>query len=249
MSVPVVEISRLSKRFTVRHERLPSVKRLFTRLLKPFPSEALWALREVSLCVTPGESLGIIGSNGSGKSTLLRLVAGILTPTEGEVVVRGRAGGLFELAAGFNLELNGWDNIRLSGALMGYARGPVEEHADEIADFSELREFLDVPVKSYSSGMALRLGFAIAVAFEPEVLLVDEVMAVADEHFQRKAYRRLRELEQQGSAVIMVSHEMAAIEGSCPRVIWMHRGEVLADGPAHEVVQQYMARESEANGA
>lgn len=248
MSAPVIEVRELSKRFSVRHERLPSLKRQFTRLLRPFPTETLWALREVSLSVAGGEAVGLIGHNGSGKSTLLRMIAGIFVPTSGTVRVAGKAGGLFELAAGFNPELSGLDNISLSGALMGYSRHEVTRRTPDIIEFSELGEFIDVPVKTYSSGMALRLGFAVASAFEPEALLVDEVLAVADEHFQRKAYRRLRELRDRGHAVVVVSHEMAAIHDLCPRAVWLDGGRVCADGPTDEVIARYMESVGESNG-
>lgn len=249
MPAPVVEARGLCKEFRVRHERLPSVKRLFTGLLRRFPTETLWALRDVNLSVDAGDAVGIVGHNGSGKSTLLRVIAGVFRPTQGEVIVRGRVGGLFELAAGFNLELSGRDNIFLSGSLMGYGPATVRRCFDAIVDFSELGDFIDVPVKTYSSGMGLRLGFAIAIAFEPEVLLVDEVLAVADEHFQRKAYRALRQLQQRGSAVLMVSHELHAIQELCPRAVWLEQGRVQADGPTDAVIARYLAQVGAENGA
>ena len=176
------------------------------------------------------------------------LVAGILKPTEGTLEVAGRAGGLFELAAGFHPELSGLDNIYLSGALMGYGRRTVEEKFAAIIEFSELEDAINIPVKTYSSGMALRLGFAIAIAFEPQVLLVDEVLAVADEHFQRKAYRNLERLQEQGSALLLVSHEMAAIRRMCARSIWLDDGRVVADADTAEVIEQYLAQHGEQNG-
>lgn len=249
MSAPVIEVRELSKRFNVRHERLPSLKRQFTRLLRPFSTAVLWALRDINLTVSAGEAVGLIGHNGSGKSTLLRMIAGIFVPTSGAVSVAGHAGGLFELAAGFNPELSGLDNISLSGALMGYSRREVTARIPQIVEFSELGEFVDVPVKTYSSGMALRLGFAVASAFEPEALLVDEVLAVADEHFQRKAYRRLRQLRDAGHAVVVVSHEMAAIHDLCPRAVWLDGGHVRDDGPTDQVITHYMQSVGDSNGA
>jgi len=232
----------------VRHEALPSVKRAFTRIFRRHPTEYVWALNGVSLSVAAGEALGIVGGNGSGKSTLLRLVGGIFTPTGGELTVRGRTGGLFELAAGFTPDLNGRDNINLSGALMGYSRRQVAEKLDSIVAFSELGDFIDVPVKTYSSGMALRLGFATAVAFEPEILLVDEVMAVGDAHFQHKAYGHLRKLQSKGCAVLLVSHEMPAIQRLCSRVMWLDKGKVVADGPTDEVIGAYLETMERDNG-
>lgn len=241
MSEPTVVVRNLSKQYLVRHERMPSLKRRVVSLFRPFPTERLAVLEGVTFAVDAGESVGVIGSNGAGKSTLLRLIAGILVPTSGTVRVQGRTGGLFELAAGFNPELSGQDNIFLSGALMGYGPMAVRRRLAAIVEFSELVDFLDLPVKSYSSGMALRLGFAIAVAFEPEVLLVDEVLAVADEHFQRKAYAELQRLQAQGSALFMVSHELNAVRQLCERVLWLDQGRLKADGPAAAVVDRYLA--------
>lgn len=240
VSEPAVEVKDLRKRFFVRHEHQVSIKRAVLRMLRPFPTDVLWALQDVSFRVGPGESVGLIGSNGSGKSTLLRLIGGVFLPTEGTITVAGRAGGLFELAAGFHPELTGRDNIRLSGALMGYSPRAVAQRFDEIAEFAELGDLLNVRVKHYSSGMGLRLGFAIAVAWEPEVLLVDEVLAVADAHFQHRAYARLRELQEQGSAILLVSHEMPAIRAMCSRVIWLDGGHKRADGEREEVIGQYL---------
>ena len=241
MSEPVVEITDLHKRFFVRHEHRVSIKRAFMRFLRPFPTDILWALQGVSFQVAPGEAVGLIGSNGSGKSTLLRLVGGVFVPTRGTIAVHGKAGGLFELAAGFHPDLTGRENIRLSGALMGHSPREVAARFDEIAEFAELGDFLNVRVKHYSSGMGLRLGFAIAVAWEPEVLLVDEVLAVADAHFQHRAYDRLRALQERGSAIMLVSHEMSAVRAMCSRAIWLDGGKIRADGRTDAVIEQYLA--------
>ena len=241
MAAPAVEVINLSKRFFVRHERLPSIKRLFTRMLRPFPTETVWALHEVGLNLAPGEAIGIVGRNGSGKSTLLRIIAGIIVPTSGAIVTRGLAAGLFELAAGFHPELSGFDNVRLVGALMGHTPKEVAAQVDDIVAFSELEEFIDVPVKSYSSGMALRLGFSIAVAFQPRILLVDEVLAVADAHFQNRVYNRLRELQEAGSAVILVAHDMSVVREMCARTVWLDGGRLRADGDTDEVIEEYLS--------
>ncbi len=241
MPEPAVFAQNLGKRFFVRHEHHVSVKRAVLRMLRPYPTDVLWALRGVNLQAAPGEAVGLIGRNGCGKSTLLRVLGGIFRPTEGTIGVSGRAGGLFELAAGFHPELTGRDNIRLSGALLGFSPRQVAAKYDEIAHFSELGDFLDVRVKHYSSGMGLRLGFAIAVAWEPQVLLVDEVLAVADAHFQHHAYDRLRQLQQQGRSILMVSHEMPAIREMCSRVLWLDEGRIRADGDPEAVIQEYLA--------
>ncbi len=247
MSSPAIRITDLRKMYRVRHERRPSIKRTIIRLLRPYPTDVLWALDGVSFCAERGEAVGVIGSNGSGKSTLLRLIAGILRPTEGSVEVQGRASGLFELAAGFHPELSGRDNIQLTGALMGQSREEIQQRYESIIEFAELADFIDVPVKTYSSGMSLRLGFAVAIAFEPEVLLVDEVLAVADEQFQRKAYKHLERLQAQGSALFMVSHEMAAIERMCSRCLWLDRGTIVEDGPTPDVIGRYLSAQGDEN--
>ncbi len=237
----LVEVSNLRKRFNVRREQAATLKRVVTRLFRPYPHEALWALEGVSLSVKRGEIVGLIGVNGSGKSTLLRVIAGIYVPTEGDVVVNGQVGALFELETGFSLELSGMDNIFLSGSLMGYSRTQITEALPRVAEMVELEEFLQVPVKAYSSGMKFRLGFGIAMAFDPEVLLVDEVMAAADEAFQRKAYRRLREFRDSGSGVMLVSHEMDAVRSHCDRVIWLADGKIRAEGSTDEVLDAYLS--------
>ncbi len=237
----LVEVSNLRKRFNVRREREATLKRVVTRLFRPYPHEALWALDGISLGVKGGEIVGLIGVNGSGKSTLLRVIAGIYVPTEGDVVVKGQVGALFELETGFSLELSGMDNIFLSGSLMGYSRTQITEALPRVVEMVELDEFLEVPVKAYSSGMKFRLGFGIAMAFHPEVLLVDEVMAAADEAFQRKAYRRLQDARDNGSGVMLVSHEMDAVRSHCDRVIWLADGKIRAEGSTEEVLGEYLS--------
>ena len=235
------EVEDLRKRFHVRHESRTSIKQMVVRMLRPYPHEPFWALRGVSLRVRGGEIVGLVGANGSGKSTLLRVIAGIYVPTEGHVTVSGHVGSLFELEAGFNVELTGLENIFLSGLLMGYKRDEITEALPYMRETSELLQFLDVPVKLYSSGMKFRLGFAIALAFNPQILLVDEVMAAADETFQRFVYRALEEARDRGSAIMIVSHEMDAVRRHCDRVIWLSQGEILADGPTDEVLEMYLS--------
>lgn len=237
----LLEVEGLHKRFHVRHEGRTSIKHMVVRLLRPYPHEPFWALKGVSLGVRGGEIVGLVGVNGSGKSTLLRIIAGIYVPTEGEVTVRGHIGALFELEAGFNVELTGLENIFLSGLLMGYKRDEITEALPYTRETSELAEFLDVPVKLYSSGMKFRLGFAIALAFNPQILLVDEVMAAADEAFQRTVYRSLEEARDRGSAIVIVSHELDAVRRHCDRVVWLSQGEILGDGPTDEVLEMYLS--------
>lgn len=237
----VLQVRDLEKRFSVRREQQATLKRALLRLLRPYPHEPFWALRGVDLNVSGGEMVGLVGVNGSGKSTLLRVIAGIYRATAGNIEINGQVGGLFELETGFSLELSGIDNIFLSGALMGYGRDEISVVLADVAEMSELGEFLEVPVKTYSSGMKFRLGFGIAMAFRPELLLVDEVLAAADEAFQRTAYRRLREFQANGSAVIMVSHELDAVAAHCDRVVWLANGLVTMDGPTDTVLEAYLA--------
>ncbi len=244
----LVEVNNLHKQFVVRHEGRSSLKHAFVRLLRPYPHEPFWALKGVDLQVRGGEIVGLIGVNGSGKSTLLRIIAGIYRPTTGEVVVRGHVGALFELESGFNVELTGVENALLSGLLMGYTRRQVLAALPAIEQTSELGGFLDVPVKTYSSGMKFRLGFGIALAFSPEVLLVDEVMAAADEAFQRTVYQRLHDFSEAGSAVIIVSHELDAVRAHCDRAVWVHKGLIRGTGEPEQMIEAYLSDAADGDG-
>lgn len=240
MSELSIEVTGLSKKFRLRHERQVSLKRMVMRMFRPYPTDVLWALQDVSLQIHRGETVGIVGSNGSGKSTLLRVLAGLYPPTSGQIRVHGRTGGLYELGVGFQPELSGVDNIRLAGALMGHTPKTVREKMHDIEEFCELGDFLTVPVKAYSSGMSLRLGFAIAINFAPDILLVDEILSAGDAHFQHRAYQRLRKLQADGSTLIMVSHEMAALRSMCSRIIWLEHGQLVRDGGVDEVIDEYL---------
>jgi len=203
------------------------------------PGEAITALADVSFAIAPGETVGVVGPNGSGKSTLLKLLAGILRPTAGSVSVRGRLAALLELGAGFHPEISGRENIEINGLLLGLSRKEIERRFDEIVRFAELEEFLDAPVKTYSSGMAVRLGFSIAAHCDPDVLLVDEVLAVGDEAFSRRSLEKFAEFERAGKTLLFVSHDLGLIAERCHRAIWFDRGRVAADGPAGETVTLY----------
>jgi ABC-type polysaccharide/polyol phosphate transport system ATPase subunit len=203
------------------------------------PDEAIPALTDVSFAIAPGETVGVVGPNGSGKSTLLKLLAGILRPTAGSVSVRGRLAALLELGAGFHPEISGRENIEINGLLLGLSRKEIARRFDEIVRFAELEEFLDAPVKTYSSGMAVRLGFSIAAHCDPDVLLVDEVLAVGDEAFSRRSLEKFAEFERAGKTLLFVSHDLGLIAERCHRAIWLDRGRVAADGPAGETVTLY----------
>jgi lipopolysaccharide transport system ATP-binding protein len=205
------------------------------------PVEYLWALRDVSFTVPSGCMLGVIGPNGAGKSTLLRLIGGVGKPDEGSVVVRGRVGALLDLGAGFHPDLTGRENIFVSGVISGLTRHEVAERFDSIVDFSELEEFIDSPIHTYSSGMNMRLAFAIAVHTEADIFLIDEVLAVGDISFQQKCLKRIKQFKSQGCAVILVSHDEARIEEFCDEALWLKSGHVMTQGVPSLIVSQYVA--------
>jgi len=254
--MPVVAISTegLGKRFrlglshqgygTLRESLVNGVKRTGERLTgragaAPEP-DWLWALREVSLDVEVGEAVGLIGHNGAGKSTLLKVLSRIIEPTEGWADVTGRVGSLLEVGTGFHPELTGRENIFLNGAILGMRRAEIRRRFDEIVEFADVERFIDTPVKRYSSGMSVRLAFAVAAHLEPEIFLVDEVLAVGDASFQRKSLGKMSEVAKAGSTVIFVSHNLATIQALCRRGILLEHGKVIADGPVQETVDHYL---------
>ena len=202
-------------------------------------AEMFWAVRHVSLDIEPGEAIALVGHNGSGKSTLLKTIAGVLTPDEGEVLVQGRISPMIELGAGFDPELSGRDNIFLNGALLGFSRRQMEGKFDRIVAFSELGDFIDMPIKNYSSGMYARLGFAIAQDVEPDILIVDEVLAVGDERFQEKCKARIRDFRSAGITFCFVSHNYEAARELCPRAAVLHHGRLAFDGPIGQAWERY----------
>jgi len=201
---------------------------------------AIWALKDVCFDVERGEVVGIIGRNGAGKSTLLKILSCITEPTEGYAEIHGRVGSLLEVGTGFHQELTGRENVYLNGAILGMKRGEIDRKFDEIVTFAEVEKFIDTPVKHYSSGMRLRLGFAVAAHLEPEILLIDEVLAVGDAEFQKKCLNKMQDVGQQGRTVLFVSHSMPAITRLCPRTILLDAGRILEDGPSHKVVGAYL---------
>ena len=209
----------------------------------------LWALRDVSFDVEAGEVIGIIGRNGAGKSTLLKLLSRITEPTEGEAVINGRVGSLLEVGTGFHQELTGRENIQLNGAILGMTRAEIARKLDDIIAFAEIEEFLDTPVKRYSSGMFVRLAFAVAAHLEPEILLVDEVLAVGDLAFQRKCLGQMERIAGTGRTVFFVSHNMNAVRGLCTRVVQIDGGRLVADGPTDDVVREYIAQQMSGTGS
>jgi ABC-type polysaccharide/polyol phosphate transport system ATPase subunit len=233
-----IRLERVSRRFRVRAHELQTLKELFVARGRTGGHD-LWALRDVSFEVAPGEAVGLVGRNGSGKTTLLRIIAGIIAPTGGRVSVGGRVGSLLELGAGFHPEFSGRENVFLNGAIQGLRRRQIRERFDEIVAFAELEHAIDRPVRTYSSGMYMRLGFAIAAFLDADVLLLDEVFAVGDEAFQRKCFGRIAAFKQGGGTIVFVSHDAAAVERLCERAVLLQHGEVAFDGPAHDAIVRY----------
>lgn len=237
----VIEVENLSKKYLVRHEKPMLVKDLF---LRPFrrrvSGKEFWALRGISFEVKKGETLGIIGANGAGKSTLLKILTRVTRPTSGTVRINGRVGALLELGAGFHPDLTGRENIYLNGSILGLRRKEIEKGFDEIVEFSGVRDSIDAPVRTYSSGMFVRLGFATAVHLKPEILLVDEVLAVGDEEFQRKCMTKMAELRESERTIVLVSHSLNSIKSFCSRVIWIENGMTRDSGISELVVSNYL---------
>lgn len=236
-----IDATDVSKRFLRHADRRQSLKERVVRG-RARRSEDFWALRNVSLKVPRGSVYGLIGHNGSGKSTMLKLITGIYRPTSGTIQADGRIGALIELGAGFHPEMSGRENIRLNGAILGLSKREVNAATEQIIEFSGLQEFIDDPVKHYSSGMYVRLGFAVAVNLQPDILLVDEVLAVGDEEFQRKCFDHLAALRKAGRTIVVVSHSLGQIESLCDEVTWLEHGEVQETSDASTVVTSYLAR-------
>ncbi|GAC1400369.1 MAG: hypothetical protein NVSMB52_13960 [Chloroflexota bacterium] len=244
---PVIIANHISKKYrprgqqiSLRHEASNLVARsLFRNVSDSDPP--FWALRDISFTVNPGESVALVGRNGSGKTTLLRILSGITRPTEGKSEVRGRFATLLGLAAGFNMELTGRENIYINAAIQGFPPKQVESFIDEIIDFAEIEGYLDAPVKHYSSGMITRLGFSIAAHIFPEVIFIDEVLAVGDAGFQIKCIDRIRRMKAEGRTLLFVLHASTIVRELCERSIWLHRGELKMDGPTDAVLNAYDA--------
>ncbi|MHB8682322.1 MAG: ABC transporter ATP-binding protein [Acidimicrobiales bacterium] len=233
-----VEVVDVAKRFRLYREKVTNLRDRVLRAGRN-PYEDFWALKDVSFGVAEGETVGILGRNGSGKSTLLKCVSGILQPSDGKVIVRGHLAALLELGAGFQPELSGRDNIYLNASLLGLSTRDVERRFDEIVAFAELEQFIDNQVKFYSSGMFVRLGFAVAVNVDPDVLVVDEVLAVGDENFQRKCLARIRQFQDEGRTILFVTHAADLVRQICDRAVVLESGEVLTVGTAAEAIRRY----------
>ncbi len=228
----------VSRRFRVEATEARTLKELVLARGRGKATD-VWALRDVSFAIEPGEAVGLVGRNGSGKTTLLKLVSGILKPTGGTLAVGGRVGSLLELGAGFHPDFSGRENVFLNGAIHGLSRAQVRERMDEIVSFAGLEEAIDLPVRTYSSGMTMRLGFAVAAHVEADLLLLDEVFAVGDEAFQRKCFGKIFEFKQRGGTIVFVSHDASAVERLCDRAILLRHGRVEFDGPTHDAIVRY----------
>lgn len=238
MKQTVIEFNNVSKRF--HKGKNMYLKQALLDFFKPKKQESFWALKDVNFKINKGEVVGIIGANGSGKSTILKLIAGVLTPTQGKVIVDGRISPLIELGAGFHPEFTGRENIYLNGTILGLSKKEVDEKFDEIVNFSGIGDFIDTPVKHYSSGMYMRLGFAIAVHVDPDILLVDEILAVGDAAFQKKCFERLNKFHKAGATIVVISHSLDMIRNFCKKVILISNGNVTGDGKPGVVINKYL---------
>ena len=237
----MIEVKDATVRFNIASERIDNLKEYFIKLVKTeLMFKEFLALKNINFSVKQGEAWGIVGTNGSGKSTLLKLICGILKPYKGSVSINGSIAPLIELGAGFDGDLTARENVFLNGAVLGYSDKFMKEHFDEIIDFAELWDFLDMPIKNYSSGMSARLGFAIATMVRPDILICDEVLSVGDYAFQKKCEKRMNEMREQGTTLLFVSHSIEAVREVCDKVLWINKGEKVMEGLAQDVCEAYM---------
>ena len=235
-----IKVKNVGMRFNLSQERVDNLKEYVIKFIKrDLRYNEFWALRDVSFEVKKGERLGVLGLNGSGKSTLLKIVSGVLKPTKGTIVTKGKVAPLLELGAGFNNQYTGRENIYLYGAVLGYSKEFLDEKFDEIVDFSGLGEFIDVPIKNYSSGMKSRLGFSIATVVEPDILILDEVLSVGDKKFRRKSEKKILDMFDKGVTVLFVSHSLEQVQRLCDKAIILEGGHIVAKGPVDKVARIY----------
>ena len=236
----VIEVSDIWKKYRRPHHQVKSLKEAVVAFLRGRGGyEEFWALKRISLSVERGEAIGLVGPNGSGKSTLLGVLARVLKPTQGSVKVEGRVCPLLELGTGFHPDLSGRENVFLNASLLGLSNRETSQRYQDIVDFAELHHVMDSPVKTFSTGMVIRLGFSVAVHLDPDVLLIDEVLGVGDEHFQHKSFDRLLEFKRQGRTIFVVSHNLEAVGKLCERAVWLDRGRIIKDTDSDEVIAKY----------
>jgi len=237
----VIKVDNVSMMFNLSSEKVDSIKEYLIKMFKKeIHFQKFWALNDISFELEKGDSLGIIGLNGSGKSTLLKIISGILKPTKGKVTTVGSIAPLIELGAGFDANLSARENIYLNGAILGYSREYMNSRFDEIIKFAELEDFVDSAIKNFSSGMVARLGFAIATMNIPDILIIDEILAVGDYKFQQKSFARMQEMINSGATVVFVSHSIEQVKQICKKALWLDHGNVVKFGPSEEVCQEYM---------
>jgi lipopolysaccharide transport system ATP-binding protein len=236
---PIIELAGIGKKYRIYRHPLDRVKEFMAAGRRAYHDD-LWALRGIDLEIRPGESVGFVGSNGAGKSTLLKLISGISRPSVGTMTVRGRISALMELGAGFHFEFTGRENIYMNCSILGMTRTEIDARIQSIIDFSELGDFIDRPIKIYSTGMFMRLGFSVAINTDPDILLVDEILAVGDEYFQSRCYRKINEFRERGKTVIFVSHAVNTLRGLCQRTVWLDGGRIMAQGESIEVTNAYL---------
>lgn len=233
----LIELQNVSKRYLLHHRRQLVAQRVASTIRRE--RNEFWALRDVNLRIEAGESVGIVGANGAGKSTLLSIAVGVTSPTAGKVMQQGRVAGLLELGAGFHPDLTGRENIHLNAALLGYTRARVQRSFDAIVEFAGIPDFIDEPLRTYSTGMMARLGFSVAVHVDPDILVLDEVLSVGDLEFQKKCMGKILDLRGQGKTLLFVSHSNETVGNLCRRAVWLDMGTVRRDGPAEEVLEEY----------
>ena len=242
----MIKLENISMRFNLGIEKNYSIKEAFISIFdkKRRPKKTdFWALSDVSFEIKKGEVIGLIGSNGAGKSTLLKVVSGVMKPTKGKVTVNGQVSPMIELGAGFDMELTARENIYLNGAILGYSKQFIDEKFEEVVEFSELRDFLDAPVKNFSSGMIAKLAFSIATVVDPEILIVDEILSVGDIKFQEKSKNKMMEMIKGGTTVLYVSHSLESIEELCDRVVWLEHGTLIKVGNTKEICKEYYKKQ------
>lgn len=242
----MIKLENISMKFNLGIEKNYSIKEAFISIFdkkRRIKKSEFWALNDISFNIKKGEVIGLIGSNGAGKSTLLKIVSGVMKPTKGKVIVNGAISPMIELGAGFDLELTARENIYLNGAILGYSKRFIDEKFEEIVEFSELRDFLDAPVKNFSSGMIAKLAFSVATVVEPEILIVDEILSVGDIKFQEKSKNKMMEMITGGTTVLYVSHSLESIKELCDRVVWIEHGKMIKIGKAKEICDEYYKKQ------
>lgn len=242
----VITVEHVSKLYPLYDKTIDRLKETLSITHKSYHKD-FFALEDINFSIAAGETVGIVGTNGSGKSTILKIITGVLNPTKGNVAINGKISALLELGAGFNMDYTGIENLYMNGTMMGYSREEMDAKIPEILDFADIGDFVNQPVKTYSSGMFVRLAFSLAVSVEPEIMIVDEALSVGDAFFQAKCFNKLEEIKERGTTILFVSHDMISVKRLCKRAIWIEKGHLKMDGPAAEVCESYLSMQIEEN--